>query len=93
MKNTKLLTRILLSLLFSAQSWAVIILDSTYKKSGFIAAEQLALLPQFASLIFIEGDTSDPVGSEAMRSSLAAQQDLNSLAISLEIFVRYANRC
>lgn len=44
-------------------SWAVIILDSTFKKSGFKQAEALALLPQFASLIFIYDDTTSGSGA------------------------------
>lgn len=41
--------------LVTTSSWAVIILESTYQKSGFKQAEALALLPQFASLMFLEG--------------------------------------
>ena len=44
-------------------SSAVIILDSTFKKSGFKLAEMLALAPQFASLIFLEGDSSTGSGA------------------------------
>lgn len=50
-------------LLLATTSQAVIILDSTYKKSGFKKAEALALQPQFASLIFLEGDDSSGSGS------------------------------
>lgn len=44
-------------------SWSVIILDSTFKKSGFKQAEELALLPQFKSLIFLQGESSSGSGS------------------------------
>lgn len=59
-----------LSLIFSAclifftiPGWSVIILDSTFKKSGFKQAEGLALLPQFSSLIFLQADSGTGSGS------------------------------
>ncbi|KTD57846.1 Trypsin [Legionella shakespearei DSM 23087] len=39
-----------------APAWSVIILDSTFKQSGFKKAEALALAPQFASLIYLKSD-------------------------------------
>lgn len=50
-------------MLFSSPTWAVIILDNTYKKYGFEKAEALALLPQFSSLIFLEGESESGSGS------------------------------
>lgn len=46
-----------------ANSYAVIILDSTFKQSGFKQAEALALSPSFSSLIFIESDELSGSGS------------------------------
>lgn len=47
-----------LLLITPLSSHAVIILDSTYKESGFTQAEQLALTPQFKSLIYLSGPGS-----------------------------------
>lgn len=49
----KRLMLIMLCLIGFANANAVIILDSTFKKSGFAEAEALAKRPQFKSLIFI----------------------------------------
>lgn len=54
------LTAILL--IFTMPGWSVIVLDSTYKKSGFKQAEALALLPQFSSLIYLEADSGTVLG-------------------------------
>ena len=51
------------SLLIPASAEAVIILENTYKKSGFKQAEALALAPQFASLIYLEGESESGSGS------------------------------
>lgn len=51
----------LLSFIGSSSCWAVIILDSTFKKYGFKPAEKLAKSPQFASLIYLY--SSDSCGS------------------------------
>ncbi len=50
-------------LIVATPAWPVIILESTYKKFGFKKAEALALEPQFASLIFLEGDEGSGSGS------------------------------
>lgn len=44
-------------------AWSVIILDSTFKHYGFKEAEALALSPQFASLIYLQGDESSGSGA------------------------------
>lgn len=49
--------------MLNTSSWAVIILDSTFKKSGFEQAEALALSPQFASLIFLDNDSISGSGA------------------------------
>jgi hypothetical protein len=46
-------------LIITTPAQAVIILESTYKKSGFKLAESLALAPQFSSLMLLEGDDED----------------------------------
>lgn len=46
-----------LLLITAAPSWAVVILYSTFKKSGFEQAEALALSPQFQSLILLNPGT------------------------------------
>ncbi|STX44443.1 V8-like Glu-specific endopeptidase [Legionella donaldsonii] len=51
------------AILVTTPAWSVIILESTYQKSGFKKAESLALEPQFASLIYLEGDESSGSGS------------------------------
>ncbi|KTD75288.1 trypsin-like peptidase domain-containing protein [Legionella waltersii] len=53
----------LLMIVISTSSWAVIILESTYKQYGFDPAEALALEPQFSSLIFLDGESSSGSGS------------------------------
>lgn len=45
-------------LILSLPAWALIILDSTYNKSGFKKAEELAYLPQFASLVYLYSEES-----------------------------------
>lgn len=50
-------------LLLLSTAHAVIILESTFKQYGFKQAEALALAPQFASLIFLNGDSSSGSGS------------------------------
>jgi hypothetical protein len=52
-------------MVFSTTANAVIILDSTFKQTGFLQAENLAKQPQFKSLIYIEGDKADTFGSGA----------------------------
>ncbi|PUT38760.1 peptidase S1 [Legionella taurinensis] len=49
--------------MLSAPGQAVIILDSTFKKSGFQKAESLALSPQFASLLFLDGESASGSGA------------------------------
>lgn len=53
----------MISILMASSSWAVIILESTFKKFGFKPAEALALEPQFASLMFIEGESESGSGA------------------------------
>lgn len=57
------LSIVILSLSLTTTGWAVIILDSTYKKSGFKKAEALAWSPQFSSLIFLQSNAMDGSGS------------------------------
>lgn len=51
------------TLLIPTPDWAVVILESTYKKSGFEQAEALALSPQFESLIYLKGEEESGSGS------------------------------
>lgn len=57
------LSLVILSLSLTTMGWAVIILDSTYKKSGFKKAEALAWSAQFSSLIFLQSNAMDGSGS------------------------------
>lgn len=50
-------------LLVTTSGWSVIILNSTFKKSGFRQAENLALSPQFASLIYLQGESESGSGA------------------------------
>lgn len=63
MKLSKLLFLIMCLWMVTTLSWAVVILESTYQKSGFKRAEALALLPQFASLIFLNGENDSGSGA------------------------------
>jgi hypothetical protein len=54
---------IIAAILTAKLSWAITILESTYKKSGFKEAEALALSPQFSSLIYLSADSSTGSGS------------------------------
>lgn len=49
--------------LITTPAWSVVILDSTFKQSGFKKAEALALEPQFASLIYLKSDSVSGSGS------------------------------
>lgn len=54
---------ILVCTLSITSSWAVVILESTFKKSGFKEAIDLAYSPEFSSLIYLEGDSDFGSGS------------------------------
>ncbi len=58
--NRKLLSILvaLFSLLMTAPSLAIVILDDTYQESGFKSAEQLAQSPQFKPLMYLSGHGS-----------------------------------
>lgn len=58
MKAYLLISILLIFLILSSLSRAVIILDSTYQESGFEKAEAIAQEPQFKSLIFISDSAS-----------------------------------
>lgn len=51
------------SLMLTTSSWAVVILESTFKEFGFKKAEELAFSSKFSSLIFLEAESGTGSGA------------------------------